>query len=104
LRAEHIARRSDNPTGRLIEICRARGASVYVSGPAAKSYIERQQFDEAGITLAYANYCGYPVYDQGMEPFQHGVSMLDVMFRFGPEARWHLKSISGTAPFLDICP
>jgi hypothetical protein len=101
LRAEHIARLSDTPTGRLVEICLARGATTYVSGPAAKSYIEHAQFKKAGIALAYASYDGYPIYDQAMEPFEHGVSMLDVMFRCGPEARKNLKTVSRTIPFLD---
>lgn len=101
-RTESIPRVAGDPTGRLVEICVARGANIYVSGPAAKSYIEKAQFDGAGVALAYAIYSGYPVYEQGMEPFEPGVSMLDVMFRFGPEARSHLKSVSKSQPFLDM--
>ncbi len=102
IRTDDIPRKATDASGRLVEICLARGADTYVSGPAARAYIDRAQFDAAGITLAYANYEGYPVYDQGTASFEHGVSMLDVMFRFGRDARMHLKTISGTSRFLDF--
>ena len=101
LRAEHIPRQTSDPTGRLVELCRARGATTYVSGPAAKSYLDQAAFDAAGITLAYANYSGYPAYDQGRLEFDHGVSILDLLFRTGPAARNHLKTMTGSSPFLD---
>ena len=99
-RTEAIPRVAEDPTGRLVEICVARGATTYVSGPAAKTYIEKAQFDRSGIALAYADYSNYPVYDQGTTSFEHGVSMLDLLFRLGPAARQHLKSISKSVPFL----
>lgn len=100
-RTEKITRQTSDPTGRLVEICLSRGATRYVSGPAAKAYIEHDQFAAANIELLYANYNGYPTYDQGMEPFEHGVSMLDILFRFGSRARSHLKTVSRNAPFLE---
>lgn len=90
---DEVVRSTDNPTGRLVEICMARGARVYVSGPAARDYIEMGQFEAAGVKLRYANYAGYPVYDQKAEPFEHGVSIIDLLMRCGPEARGHLKSM-----------
>jgi hypothetical protein len=101
-RSEDVPRVAEDPTGRLVEICVARGAALYVSGPAARSYIQKAQFDAAGVALAYADYSGYPVYDQDMDPFEHGVSMLDLLFRFGPAAREQLKTVSGSAPFLNM--
>ena len=79
-RSEEVPRMAATANGRLIEICRARGASVYITGPAAKAYIDPRQFAEAGIALFYANYAGYPRYDQGTgsvrqscEPGRHAV-------------------------------
>lgn len=100
LSSNGIHRRADDPTGRLVEICTARGANTYASGPAAKAYIEPEKFHAAGIALAYADYAGYQVYDQAMQPFEHGVSVLDILFRFGPEARGHLKSLKPDGAFL----
>ncbi|MEO1324413.1 MAG: WbqC family protein [Pseudomonadota bacterium] len=103
LRTETIPRQAEDQTGRLLELCIARNATTYISGPAAKSYIEQKQFDDENIALAYANYAGYPIYDQGLEPFEHGVSVLDLLFRFGEEARQYLKTVNGSSSFLDIC-
>lgn len=93
-RSDDVPRRSKDATDRLLEICLARGATTYVSGPAAKAYISRQKFANEGIELAYADYSGYPTYDQQMNPFEHGVSVVDLLFRFGRDARAHLKTVS----------
>jgi hypothetical protein len=100
-RSALVPRASDLPTERLIEICQARAATEYVSGPAAKEYIEANRFAEAGIALRYANYSGYPVYEQSTSTFDHGVSIIDVIMRCGSAARDHLKSISDRTSFLD---
>ena len=71
---------------RLIAILQRAGAGVYVSGPAAKSYIDERRFDEAGIALAWKNYDGYPTYPQLHMPFIHEVTILDLLFHTGPEA------------------
>lgn len=101
LRGRAVPRTTSDPTDRLIELCMAREATHYVSGPAARSYIDRDKFDRAGIALSYANYQGYPVYEQATSVFEHGVSMIDVLFRCGPGARAHLKSVSNRPSFLD---
>jgi hypothetical protein len=94
-RAEIVPRASEDPTERLIELCRARNATKYLSGPAARSYIRADLFANAGIALHYADYSGYPTYSQAMDPFEHGVSILDVLFHCGAaSARAQLKSIS----------
>jgi WbqC-like protein family len=88
-----IPRQAQSPTGRLVEICAGRKADVYVSGPAARDYIEVAEFAAAGVTLRYANYAGYPTYQQASESFEHGVSIVDTLMHCGPQARRHLKSI-----------
>jgi hypothetical protein len=84
-----------------VEICLARGADTYVSGPAARAYIDPTRFERAGIELRYANYDGYPEYDQGLAQFDHHVSLLDMLFNCGLDARRHLKSLSNRDGFLD---
>jgi hypothetical protein len=101
VRANSVARHTDDPTARLVEICLARGATNYISGPAAKSYIDKQKFDAAGIHLHYANYSNYPVYSQSAEVFEHGVSVIDLLMHRGKDARMHLKSINDRGSFLD---
>ena len=73
-------------TERLIGILRQAGATRYVSGPSARDYLDERQFHEAGIILEYKDYAGYPTYPQCFEPFEHGVSIIDVLFNTGPRA------------------
>jgi hypothetical protein len=68
---------------RLLEQC---GAGIYVSGPAAKDYIEPLRFEEAGIQLIWKDYEGYPEYPQFFPPFVHQVTILDLLFHVGPSA------------------
>jgi len=74
-------------TGRLLSICRQAGATEYLSGPAAKVYLDEPQFAAAGIAVSYADYSGYPEYDQMYPPFDHYVSVIDLIVHTGPEAR-----------------
>lgn len=95
-----VPRRAEAPTDRLVEICVARGADIYLSGPAAKAYIENDSFERAGVALRYADYSGYPPYDQKAPAFEPGVSMLDVLMRCGPASRTHLKSLTDRDSFV----
>lgn len=101
LRSRAIPRRAITATARLVEICQARGASVYVSGPAARAYIEPGLFRQAGIELRYADYSGYPIYDQATTAFDHHVSIVDTLFRCGPATHTHLKSRRGREHLLE---
>jgi hypothetical protein len=101
-RSNAIPRQSDSPTGRLVEICRACGATEYVSGPSAKNYIETELFAASGISLRYANYSNYPLYTQATRSFEHGVSIIDVIMSCGEGVRGHLKSIKDRNSFLDM--
>ena len=87
-----IARTTQDPAARLVEICQGFGATRYLSGPAAKSYIDPDLFRDAGIALEYADYTGYPEYPQRTEAFEHGVSAIDLLMNVGRDARGHLKS------------
>ena len=78
-------------THRLIDVLVKAGATDYLSGPAAKAYIEPGLFEEAGIALHYASYDGYPEYPQLHGPFVHDVSVIDLLFHTGPDARAYLR-------------
>jgi hypothetical protein len=71
---------------RLLDLVKQSGATHYLSGPAARDYIEPDRFAQAGITLEWKDYAGYPEYPQRFPPFEHGVSILDLLFNTGPEA------------------
>jgi hypothetical protein len=76
----------EDKTGRLVALCQATGADRYVSGPAARNYLEPGKFAQAGVELAFKNYDGYPEYPQLHPPFIHGVTVLDLLFNVGPDA------------------
>lgn len=71
---------------RLIAICRAVGATVYLSGPSAKDYIVNDKFDRAGIELRYKSYNGYPEYPQLHGPFEPYVTVIDLLLNCGPDS------------------
>ena len=69
---------------RLIDLLVKVGANLYVSGPTARSYIQGDAFKDAGIELVFKDYSGYPEYPQQFPPFEHAVSILDILFNCGP--------------------
>jgi len=78
-------------TERLFQICKELQADVYVSGPAAKSYLDVDFFRKNRIDVAWADYSNYPEYNQPYPPFEHGVSIIDLLFHEGPNAIHFLK-------------
>ena len=84
-------------TERLVSLCQAAGAIEYVSGPAARAYIEEDEFANAGIGLVYMDYSGYPEYPQLHGSLEHGVTVLDLLFNTGPAAPSYMKSFATRA-------
>jgi len=78
-------------TERLVALCRAAGATVYLSGPSAQAYLRPEMFETAGVTLEWMDYAGYPPYPQLHGEFEHGVSILDLLFSVGPDARRYMQ-------------
>jgi hypothetical protein len=75
---------------RLLSLLRSVGADVYVSGPAAKAYIDPERFRREGIELVWKDYSGYPEYAQAHPPFEHAVTILDLLFHTGPDAPFYI--------------
>ncbi len=79
-------------TERLVGLCRQADAAEYLSGPTARAYLDERQFAEAGIKLTYMDYSAYPEYPQPHPPFEHAVSILDLLFCTGADAPSYMKS------------
>jgi hypothetical protein len=77
-------------TDRLIEVLKKVGATHYISGPAARDYIEDDKFSAAGITLEYMNY-DYEEYPQLYPPFDGQVSIIDLLFMTGKDAPKYIR-------------
>ncbi len=83
----------EGKTERLVGICKELGATEYHTGLAAKAYIDETLFDREGIVVKYFDYSGYSEYPQLFGDFEHGVSILDVIFNMGKDAKHQLKNI-----------
>lgn len=82
---------------RLVALCQQAGATAYLSGPAARDYIDPKLFADAGIDLSYMDYGGYPEYPQLYPPFAQHVSIVDLIFNVGPDARQYLERAKNSA-------
>jgi hypothetical protein len=74
---------SDDPTGRLIDICRALGADAYLAGAGAAGYMDFERFRRAGIRVAVQAF-RHPVYPQRFAGFEPNLSVVDLLFNCGP--------------------
>lgn len=78
---------------RLLEACKKLNATNYISGPAAKNYLNTELFNQENIEVEWMDYSGYPEYKQVYQPFAHGVTVLDLIFNTGPNAADFMKYV-----------
>lgn len=76
----------EGKTERLADLCAQAGGTEYVSGPAARDYLDESVFKRSGIRLTWFDYAGYPEYPQLWGDFAHGVTVLDLLFNCGKDA------------------
>ena len=83
---------------RLVHLCHQAGASEYLSGPAAKAYLDETMFSDQGIRVCWMDYAGYLEYAQLFSPpFVHEVSIIDLILNEGPErTRDYMLSFGST--------
>lgn len=80
---------------KLLNVCTAAGAAGYLSGPAAKCYLDVELFRKHNIEVAWMDYGGYPEYEQLYAPFEHGVSIVDLLMNRGPDSPMWMKLKGG---------
>lgn len=83
----------DGRTERLVGLARQAGATRYLSGPAARAYLDEPLFEAAGIEVRYMDYSGYSEYPQLFPPFEHGVTVVDLVLNTGSAAGTFMKSL-----------
>lgn len=84
---------SKGKTERLADLSATAGGGEYISGPAAKNYIEESVFAELGIKLTWFEYAGYPEHPQLWGEFTHGVTILDLLFNCGNVAPRYMRYV-----------
>ncbi len=77
-------------TQRLLDLCRKVGASVYLSGPGGRAYLNQGLMERAGVEVRWQQY-RVPPYPQLHGPFLPGLSTVDALLCCGPDARRHLE-------------
>lgn len=83
--ASTLAVQAADPTDRLVALCRAVGATVYLSGPDGVRYLDLVRFARAGIAVQVQRY-DHPVYAQAHGDFVPYLSGLDLLLMHGNEA------------------
>ena len=75
---------------RMIDLCRAVGASGYFSGPGGEQYLDTTRFESSGLRLEIQQF-QHPLYRQVYEPFMPAMSAIDLLFCCGPDALTRLR-------------
>lgn len=83
----------DGQTEKLLGICKDCKADIYLSGPAAKDYFDMELAKKENIKVEWMDYSGYREYNQLFGEFEHGVSVLDLIFNEGSGAKEFISSL-----------
>lgn len=75
----------EDPTDRLIDICRKLKADAYLSGQDGVKYLDLGRFEQSGIQVIIQEFV-HPVYPQLFKKFQPRMSVVDLLFNCGPES------------------
>ena len=80
-----ILRVDGDRTARLVNICRHFGATRYLSGDAARAYLDVPLFQREGITVEWQQYA-HPTYPQLHGDFVPFLSAIDLLLNCGEES------------------
>jgi hypothetical protein len=86
---------SGHATDLLVQICRALGATIYLSGCQGRNYLDEAAFAAHGIGVHYQDYA-HPTYPQLYESFLPGMAAPDLLFNCGRDSARIL--LAGQAP------
>ena len=76
---------------RVVDLLKKVNATEYLSGPAAKTYLSEETFLNEKIELIWMDYSNYKKYNQLYPPFVHEVSIVDLLFNEGENAKNYLN-------------
>lgn len=76
---------SGGQSERLVNLCRHFGAARYLSGSAARDYLDVRAFDAVGTEVIWQEYA-HPAYPQQFPPFVGHLSAIDLLLNCGDES------------------
>jgi WbqC-like protein family len=82
---------SEGRTDRLVNFCEQTKSTIYISGPGARGYLDENLFKEKEIQVEWFDYSEYQPYTQLWGDFEHGVSILDLLFNCGVDSINYMK-------------
>ncbi len=82
---------SEGKTERLVSLCQQVGGNVYVSGPAARDYLDLDLFSRQQIQVEWYEYASYKPYPQLWGSFEHAVTIVDLLFNCGEDSPQYMK-------------
>lgn len=80
----------EEPTERLVDICKQAGGNVYLSGKDGAGYLDSDKFEKENIQVIFQDY-EHPRYPQLYGEFEPYMSAIDLLFNCGPESLSLLK-------------
>lgn len=83
---------SSSKQHKVVDLLRELGATEYVSGPAAKAYLDVQFMSTIGIKTLWINYETLVPYPQLNFPANNNLSIIDLLFNCGPRSREFLTA------------
>jgi hypothetical protein len=75
----------------VLALCRACGATTYLSGVWGRDYLRVERFASAGVAVRFQDYV-HPVYPQRGTAFEPNLSVVDLLFECGPASGDILRS------------
>ncbi|OHC01691.1 MAG: hypothetical protein A3H23_04305 [Planctomycetes bacterium RIFCSPLOWO2_12_FULL_40_19] len=75
----------EEPTERLIDICKTLNGSKYLAGRDGSKYMNLEIFDKEGIEIIFQDF-KHPVYNQLYGDFEPGMSAIDLLFNCGDKS------------------
>jgi hypothetical protein len=76
---------TEDPTLRLVEICKILGGDFYLSGRDGANYMDIDMFAGHQIDILFQDF-KHPQYPQCYGPFEPNMSVVDLLFNCGPES------------------
>jgi hypothetical protein len=80
-----------NSSQKLLNICKKLNSDRYLSGPMGKEYLDERLFHNAGVKVIYENFV-HPKYSQISQNFVPNLSIIDLLFNEGDNAKSIIKN------------
>lgn len=75
----------EDPTYRLIDVCKEVGANTYLAGKDGRNYMDIESFEKENINIIFQDF-QHPTYNQLFGNFEPNMSVIDLLFNYGEES------------------